>query len=169
MTVKKYQKSDKEKKQLGNKEAGRFDDGKVRHDLIPAWAIEELARVYTYGAEKYDDNNWWKGMKWTKVMGPLERHYNKWKRGSVIDRESGVYHLAQVAWNAIALMCYQKHQLGIDNRVPFDMDRLDPEDFKKALQHWMETVVEGKIDEFNLLKVLDLHSAEQKFIESDSK
>lgn len=91
MAIKKYERSKEEEKQLGNKEAGRFDEGKIRHDLVPAWAIERLAEVYTYGAQKYDDNNWLKGMKWSKIQGPLERHYNKWKRGHIKDDESNCF------------------------------------------------------------------------------
>ena len=139
--LKEYKRSEEEEAQLGQKEAGRYDAGKIRHDLIPAWAIEEIAKVYTYGANKYDDNNWWKGMKWSKVMGPLERHYNKWKRGKIVDEESGCLHLAMVAWNAIALMCYQKNQLGTDNRIPYDMDLLDPREREEKIKVWLHKVI----------------------------
>lgn len=142
--LKKYEKSEEEKKQLGQKDAGRFDEGKNRHDLIPAWAIDKLAEVYTYGASKYDDNNWWKGMKWWKVQGPLERHYNRWKRGSIKDDESNCYHLAMVAWNAIALMCYQEWSLGEDTRVPLDMDMLPEEERAKRIKHWLDCMLNGK-------------------------
>jgi hypothetical protein len=149
MAIKKYEKSEDEKNQLGQKDAGRFDEGKVRHDLIPAWAIEKIAEVYTYGAQKYDDNNWWKGMKWWKVSGPLERHYNKWKRGRIQDEESNCYHLAMVAWNAIALMCYQKNKLGIDTRCPYNLDLLDEEERQKKIKLWLKCMLEGKADDYN--------------------
>ena len=132
--IKEYKRSKKEEAQLGQKDAGRFDEGKVRHDLIPAWALEQIAEVYTYGCQKYDDNNWWKGMDWNKVQGPLERHYNKWKRGHIKDDESNCYHLAMVAWNAIALMCYQENKIGCDTRIPMDMDLLDPDERKAKIK-----------------------------------
>lgn len=149
MSIKKYEKSDEEKKQLGQRDAGRFDEGKVRHDLMPAWALEKLAEVYTYGSQKYDDNNWWKGMKWSKVMGPLERHYNKWKRGRIQDEESNCYHLAMVAWNAIALMCYQKNQIGIDTRCPYDLDLLDEAEKEMKIELWLKCMTSGKADDYN--------------------
>ena len=151
--LKKYNRTKKEEAQLGQREAGRFDEGKVRHDLIPAWAIEELAKVYTYGCQKYDDNNWWKGMKWSKVMGPLERHYNKWKRGKIIDEESGCLHLAMVAWQAIALMSYQKNNLGVDNRCPYDLDLMKKKKRKKRIKLWLKRMLNGKADEYNGLEV----------------
>lgn len=149
MAIKKYEKSKEEKKQLGQKDAGRFDEGKVRHDLVPAWAIEKLAEVYTYGAQKYDDNNWWKGMKWSKVMGPLERHYNKWKRGRIQDDESNCYHLAMVAWNAIALMCYQKNKLGTDDRCPYMFDLMDEAEKEMKIELWLKSMTNGKADDYN--------------------
>ncbi len=143
MAIKKYERSKEEEEQLGQECAGRFDEGKVRHDLIPAWAMERLAEVYTYGAQKYDDDNWLKGMDWSKVQGPLERHYNKWKRGSIRDTESNCYHLAQVAWNAIALMIYQEFKLGRDTRCPVVMDML-PENLKEQMiDHWVTCGIDG--------------------------
>jgi len=38
----------------------RFNAGKTRHDLTPAFAQEEYAKVLTMGAAKYGDNNWQK-------------------------------------------------------------------------------------------------------------
>jgi len=152
MAIKKYVRNEEEEKQLGNAEGGRFDEGKVRHDLIPAWALERIAEVYTYGAQKYDDDNWLKGMKWWKIQGPLERHYNKWKRGRVKDDESNCYHLAMVAWNAIALMVYEEFKLGEDTRPPVVMDMLSPDKKKKMVEHWVKCAIEGK--EYNGLDAL---------------
>ena len=42
-----------------NTDHGRKDDdGKLRYDLIPPLALEEVVRVLTFGAEKYGPNNW---------------------------------------------------------------------------------------------------------------
>ena len=147
--LKEYKRSEEEEKQLGQSEAGRFDVGKNRHDLIPAWVIDELAKVYTYGANKYDDNNWWKGMKWSKVIGPLKRHLNKWRRGRIIDDESNCYHLAMVIWNAIALMCYQKNGLGKDDRCPYDLDLMDEDQRRKRIIDWKHYVTNCKDDDYN--------------------
>ena len=51
--MKEYQRNDEENAQLGKKVAARFSKGKNRLDLIPPALIEELAKVFTYGANKY--------------------------------------------------------------------------------------------------------------------
>lgn len=86
----------------------RYDSGKPRHDLIPAFAVNELAKVYEMGAKKYADNNWRKGMKWSRVLGSLKRHLNAVERGEDFDEESKLYHAAHVVWNAITLLEYYK-------------------------------------------------------------
>lgn len=86
----------------------RYDGGKTRHDLLPAHALNELAKVYTMGSLKYAPNNWRNGMKWSRVFGSLERHLNAIKRGEDYDTESGLLHAAHVAWNAITLLEYYK-------------------------------------------------------------
>lgn len=93
-----------------NKEdkALRYDAGKIRHDLLPPWAINELAKVYTMGAAKYADHNWRKGMKWSRVLGSLKRHLNYIEQGQDFDDESKLLHAAHVAWNAITLLEYYK-------------------------------------------------------------
>jgi hypothetical protein len=119
-----------EEDQLGKEVAARFDKGKARYDLLPPVAIHELTLVYTYGCIKYDDDNWWKGMPWKKVIGPMLRHAYKWLRGEKYDPESGLHHLAHLAWNAIALFCYQSKGIGIDNRHPLSMDLVGKDDLE---------------------------------------
>jgi hypothetical protein len=118
----KYKKTKEDEAQLGKEVAARFDSGKPRYDLIPPRAFHELMLVYTYGCKKYDPDNWWKGMKWRKVIGPMMRHIFKWLRGQKYDRESGLHHLAHAAWNAIALYQYELCNLGEDDRQPHTLD-----------------------------------------------
>ena len=46
-------------------QGGRREKVGVRFDLIPFVALQEIAKVFAYGAEKYDDNNW-KGLDFEK-------------------------------------------------------------------------------------------------------
>jgi len=98
---------DNQEEQFKDK-ALRYDDNKIRHDLLPAWALNELAKIYTMGAKKYAPNNWRRGMKWSRVLGSLKRHLNKMELGEDLDEESGLHHMAHVAWNAITLLEYYK-------------------------------------------------------------
>lgn len=93
----------------------RYDVGKLRYDLIPVDALKELALVYSKGAEKYADRNWEKGMSWSRVIGPLMRHLEAFRRGEIIDQETGCRHMAQVAWNALALVSYEMRHIGTND------------------------------------------------------
>ena len=94
----------------------RYDEGKILHELLPAHAMNELAKVYTMGANKYAPHNWRKGMKWSRVIASLKRHLNAIERGEDYDGipgeekdgHSGMLHAAHVAWNAITLLEYYK-------------------------------------------------------------
>jgi 5'(3')-deoxyribonucleotidase len=88
--------------------ASRYDSGKTRHELLPPHAINEIAKVYTMGAQKYAPHNWRKGMAWSRVIGSLKRHLNELENCRDYDEESGLLHAAHVAWNAITLLEYYK-------------------------------------------------------------
>jgi hypothetical protein len=64
--------------QQRNEPADNYDAGKLRYDLLPPDALEELVRVYTVGAEKYAERNWEKGMAWCRAFGSLMRHAWAW-------------------------------------------------------------------------------------------
>lgn len=96
--------------------ADRFDTNKLRMDLLPVEWTVELSKVLTRGAEKYGDNNWQKGMEWSRCVGSLYRHLTKWQSGITFDSETQCHHLAHVAWNALALLTYQLEGVGVDDR-----------------------------------------------------
>lgn len=98
------------------KEPGkRYDAGKLRYDLLPVDSLRELVRVYTKGAEKYADRNWEKGMSWSRIVGPLMRHLEKFREGELIDAETGCHHTAMIAWNALALCTYSIRNIGTND------------------------------------------------------
>lgn len=87
-------------------EGVKYDDGKLRFDLIPAFALEQLAAIYTMGAAKYADRNWEKGIKYSRVFAAIMRHLWAFWRGETIDSESGLPHVAHAAWGCFALLQY---------------------------------------------------------------
>jgi hypothetical protein len=87
-----------------------------RFDLIPVEPLEELARVYGYGATKYEDDNWRKGYAWCWSFGAMMRHAWAFWRGEERDAESGCLHLAHVAWHAFTLMWFWSNHRGTDGR-----------------------------------------------------
>lgn len=86
----------------------RYNKGKTRIDLIPAFVREQAGRVFTKGAQKYDERNWERGMAWSNVLGSLERHLNAFKGGEDYDPETGELHMAHVMVNAMFLTQYYK-------------------------------------------------------------
>ena len=127
--MKKFERDEDQEKEIKKaQEEGygtKFDTGKERYDLVPPWALNELVKVYTYGTIKYEDNNWWRGMKWGKLFAALMRHAWKWWRGERVDDESGLHHLAHAAWQCFELMEYERNNVGNDDRVSKAMDLKD--------------------------------------------
>src|SRR5690606_15189548 len=94
----------------------RYDNNKIRFDLIPPEADKALAEILTMGAKKYAERNWELGMDWMKMIASLKRHLNAWESGVDNDEESGFNHMKHVLWNAMALVTYIERNIGNDNR-----------------------------------------------------
>lgn len=93
----------------------KYDEGKLRYDLIPPYPLQEVARVFTIGAEKYEDWNWRKGMNWHRVLRALMSHVEAWRLGERLDKEDGQHHLASVVWCAMVLMEYEQYEIGTND------------------------------------------------------
>ncbi len=98
----------------------RYDEGKTRVDLIPADALLEVGKVYLMGSSKYAERNWERGMKYSKVLGPMLRHLYKWMMGADRDEESKELHLSHVAFGALALLAYELRGIGKMNDGKLD-------------------------------------------------
>lgn len=73
---------------------GRKDDGgKLRWDLTPPFALEEVVGVLTFGARKYSPEGW-RTIHRLRYVGALFRHVSEYRRGKSIDPESGRHVLA---------------------------------------------------------------------------
>lgn len=88
-----------------------FLDKKLRWDLLPLEEVEDIVKVYTKGAEKYGENKWQNlpnGIN--RYKAALLRHLVEFEKGKEVDEDTGCLHLAQVAWNAIAMLWVSKHK-----------------------------------------------------------
>ena len=77
----------------------RYNQGKLRYDLVDPHAHQDFVEVLTDGAIKYDDNNWRWGMSWKSVLASLKRHIAAIEKGEDYDPESGRLHIAHAACN----------------------------------------------------------------------
>jgi hypothetical protein len=93
--------------------------GKIRLDLVPFEAIMEIGKVYSMGADKYEDHNWRKGLLFMKHhIGAALRHIGKFVLGLDKDDESGLPHLAHACFHLMAVMTHQVNGTkGLDDRV----------------------------------------------------
>lgn len=77
-------------------ETGRkFDDEKPAMDLMPPLMELEVCKVLTFGAQKYDEDNWRQVQDLHKrYRSAAKRHINALRRGELYDEESGCHHAA---------------------------------------------------------------------------
>lgn len=103
------------------KESIKHDKGKPRYDLFPMEALEIICKVLEMGAEKYGENNWRQGMKWSRFIRAGIGHRADWVNHTKSDKdhESGLSHLAHSICCDIMLLVYEKNKLGIDDRYKF--------------------------------------------------
>lgn len=74
----------------------KYDGEKPRMDLLDPLALEGLATVLTFGAQKYAAHNWRKGIANTRLIAAMLRHLFAIMRGEDIDPESGLPHIDHV-------------------------------------------------------------------------
>jgi len=92
------------------KKGRKYDDGKLRYDLLPPAPLMETVKTLTSGAQKYEPNNW---QQVTDPIGrytsALMRHVEAMRMGQVFDPEMppNHYHLSAVICNAIFLLHFQ--------------------------------------------------------------
>ena len=94
----------------------KFDGGKLRMDLLDVEALKGIAGILTFGANKYGDRNWEKGIKWNRVYGAAIRHLLAFWAGEDTDSESGLSHLDHAATNLMFLQRFSRTHRHLDNR-----------------------------------------------------
>ena len=97
----------------------KADEGKLRMELLSPTSIEGLAQVLTFGAKKYEDRNWEKGIAWSRVYGALQRHLSAFWGGRDTDYETGLPHLDHAACCIHFLQHYARHNEEFDDRPQY--------------------------------------------------
>lgn len=101
---------------ITSKTGGSKGRKRERFELLPWHVLDQVARVYAMGAEKYEDFNYLKGYDWSLSSGAMLRHIAAWMSGEDRDEESGEHHLAHACWHTLALLMFEKYDLGTDDR-----------------------------------------------------
>ena len=119
----------------------RYNEGKLRYDLIHPKALKELVSVLTRGASKYAERNWENGMKWSNVIASLKRHLAAIEAGEDYDQETGALHADHLQCNAHFLSAYysifpqgdDRPNTYFNKRVALDIDGVLA-DFNKSVK-----------------------------------
>lgn len=83
----------------------KHDQEKERYDLVPVLALEEVAKVLTAGAAKYDDENWRKVPNATRrYFSAAQRHLAQVRKGQTHDQETKLHHYAHAITNLMFLL-----------------------------------------------------------------
>ena len=95
----------------------KHDRMKNRVELVPVRPLEEIALAFTYGAQKYEPDNYRRGANWRRYVGAALRHTLAFARGEDVDPETGLSHLAHAAACLMILRELQIDSLGSDDRI----------------------------------------------------
>jgi hypothetical protein len=98
------------------KEGFKVDAGKATFTYLPFDALGAINRVLVFGAKKYADRNWEKGMNWTRPWDACVRHLDAWMRREEADEESGMSHLWHAGCCILFLIAFELRGIGTDNR-----------------------------------------------------
>lgn len=100
----------------GENKARKFDGSKAKHDLLPFEALDEIAKVLTFGEQKYAAGNWSNGIELRRLISATYRHLGQFNSGEDIDPESGISHLAHAGCNILFALWMMKNRPDMDNR-----------------------------------------------------
>lgn len=95
----------------------KHDAEKVRLELLPFAALEEIAKVLAFGAKKYNENNWIKCESNTRYLGAALRHLFAWGRGEDKDKETGLSHLAHAGACVVFMIGLELDGKATDDRL----------------------------------------------------
>lgn len=90
----------------------KYDNFKTDWAILPLGPLEEIARVLSFGEQKYARGNYalGEGLAYTRVINSLLRHTTQFMRGEDLDPETGLSHLAHAGCNILFLLYYEQNK-----------------------------------------------------------
>lgn len=140
-------------KKSTKQEGIKHDQQKIRWDLVPYDAVNEIAKVLTFGAAKYEARNWEKGMDWSRAFGALQRHLTRWYHGQDKDKETKLTHLANAGCCLFFLLAWELRQVGNDDRPKLDpalLEHMDNTEFMENVFQMLKKYSETDEDDVDL-------------------
>lgn len=81
--------------------ATRLNEGKRKWSLVHYKSLEPLVEVLEFGAGKYGEKNWQKGLDKTEILESMMRHLTALMDGESNDKESKLHHIGHIMCNAM--------------------------------------------------------------------
>lgn len=94
----------------------KHDSEKPDMSLLSNIALTEIAKVMTFGKNKYSAHNWRKGFVWSRVLAAAARHLFAFIGGEDKDPETGLSHLAHCGCCIMFLLEFEKTKPSLDDR-----------------------------------------------------
>ena len=88
---------------------------------LPLEGLAAGAAALEYGAMKYEDRNWEKGLPWQQMIDSLKRHIDDFERRNDYDdgpSGSGLHHVCMIMAGALMLSSSVIRGIGEDDRMP---------------------------------------------------
>jgi hypothetical protein len=93
----------------------KLDQGKLRWDLLPQDALEQVVGVMTVDADTRG-RGWERGCEWHRPLASALRHISAWQRGEQMDAGTKRPHLACAVAQLLFLLAYEQRGHGVDDR-----------------------------------------------------
>lgn len=108
------------KKAVTKTTGAKFDEQKPRVELLPPFPLTQVARVLTFGAEKYSAHNWRGGIEYSRLYGAAQRHMFAWLDGEDLDIETNLNHIDHAICELLFLRQMIKDRPDLDDRYKGD-------------------------------------------------
>jgi hypothetical protein len=111
---------DRKKAKQDSRGLMKYDDDKPQMSLLDPVALKDLAQILTFGAKKYEKNNWRRALDDVdgadRYVDAMLRHIIDHMRGEMYDSETNLPHMAHVMCNAMFLtwMIREKEKNGLE-------------------------------------------------------
>ena len=113
---------------------------------LPLEGLAAGAAALEYGATKYADRNWEKGLPWQQMIDSLKRHIDDFERRNDYDdgpSGSGLHHVCMIMAGALMLSSSVIRGIGEDDRMPeLDGGALSAKDCAKFISDQLKLAEE---------------------------
>lgn len=102
----------------GRRIGDRLNAGKLPWHLLPYDAVREIVKVLQFGAQKYAERNWEKGLGLSSTFDSTMRHLTAWYQDrEELDAESRIRTMAHVGCNVLFLLAFElRGRTDLDDR-----------------------------------------------------